>query len=37
MSKVVVEITAKKGPNAGSKFLACENFPEFSFMRDEKQ
>jgi hypothetical protein len=30
----LVERTAKKGPNAGSKFLGCENYPRCRFTRD---
>lgn len=30
----LVERTAKKGPNAGSKFLGCENFPQCRFTKD---
>ena len=30
----LVERTAKKGPNAGSKFLGCENYPKCRFTRN---
>ena len=30
----LVERTAKKGPNAGTKFLGCENFPQCRFTKD---
>ena len=30
----LVERTAKKGPNAGSKFLGCENYPQCRFTKD---
>lgn len=30
----LVERTAKKGPNAGTKFLGCENFPICRFTKD---
>ncbi len=30
----LVERTAKKGPNAGSKFLGCEKFPRCRFTRN---
>ena len=30
----LVERTAKKGPNAGSKFLGCENFPRCRFTKN---
>lgn len=30
----LVERTAKKGPNAGSKFLGCENYPRCRFTRN---
>jgi len=30
----LIERTAKKGPNAGSKFLGCENYPRCRFTRD---
>ncbi|HKK29952.1 MAG TPA: NERD domain-containing protein [Alphaproteobacteria bacterium] len=29
----LVERTAKKGPNAGNKFLGCQNYPECKFTR----
>jgi predicted RNA-binding Zn-ribbon protein involved in translation (DUF1610 family) len=29
-----VERTAKKGPNAGTKFLGCENYPKCRFTKD---
>ncbi len=30
----LVERTAKKGPNAGSKFIGCENYPRCRFTRN---
>lgn len=30
----LVERTAKKGPNAGTKFLGCENYPKCKFTKD---
>lgn len=30
----LVERTARKGPNAGSKFLGCENYPRCRFTRN---
>ncbi|TYP95434.1 Topoisomerase DNA binding C4 zinc finger [Fodinibius salinus] len=30
----LVERTAKKGPNAGTKFLGCENYPKCRFTKD---
>ena len=30
----LVERTARKGPNAGSKFLGCENYPKCRFTRN---
>jgi len=30
----LVERTAKKGPNAGSKFLGCESYPRCRFSKD---
>lgn len=30
----LVERTARKGPNAGTKFLGCENFPQCRFTRN---
>lgn len=30
----LVERTAKKGPNTGSKFLGCENYPKCRFTKD---
>jgi len=30
----LVERTAKKGPNAGSKFFGCENFPRYRFTKN---
>ena len=31
----LVERTARKGPNAGTKFLGCQNYPECKFTREK--
>lgn len=33
----LVERTAKKGPNAGSKFLGCESYPRYRFTKNARQ